>query len=199
MERLIYLLRHGDVDTGNPRRFLGRTDLPLNDLGRARAAALGRHLQTVSFAGVYSSPLGRAVETACLVSGRRQEELRIVSALAEIDLGVWEGLSVEEIEQRFPAAYAERGRDLARFRPPGGENFIDLAERSLPALETISRSMNRGPLLIVAHGGVNRTLLSCLLNRPLAQVFDIPQPYCALNLLACTDEGLAVRAIDQPW
>jgi probable phosphoglycerate mutase len=102
MDHLIFLLRHGAIDNPPPRRFLGRTDLPLNADGIRQARDLGRWLGAIPFRRVCASPLARAVETAALVSGRPAAAIERVETLVEIDLGAWEGLSLAEVQVRFP-------------------------------------------------------------------------------------------------
>lgn len=196
MESSIYLVRHGAVDMPVPRRFLGQTDVRLNDVGRHQARTLAQGLAPVRFARVVASPLQRAVETAVLISGRQSGQIEVVAAFKEIHLGEWEGLSVAEIGQRFPGEYEQRGQALADFRPRGGESFTDLADRCWPAFLDLIRGQPRGPLLIVAHAGVNRVLLSRLLGRPLQQVLAIPQEHCGVNIMTKTPQGLRVVGIN---
>ena len=195
MQGLIYLLRHGEVDTTVPRRFLGRTDLPLNSNGMSQALSLAEQLRHIPFTRIAASPLNRAVQTAVLVSGRPIEAIDIINELAEIDLGAWEGRTVAEIEQHFPGAYEERGRSLEQYRPQGGESFADLANRVCPTLFELA-GRESGPLLIVAHAGVNRVVLSRLLHRPLQRLLEIPQDYGAVNILRRTAQGIEVGAIN---
>lgn len=195
MQGLIYLLRHGEIDKAVPRRFLGRTDLPLNASGMRQALALGEQLQTIPFTRVIASPLKRAVQTAVLISGRPVEAIEVIDDFAEIDLGAWEGRTVAEIEHTFPGAYEERGQDLEHYRPLGGESFGDLADRVCPALLGLA-AQNGGPLLIVAHAGVNRVLLSRILHRPLQRLLEIPQDYGAVNILRTGAPGIEVVAIN---
>ncbi len=182
MQSLIYLLRHGEVDKSLPRRFLGQTDLPLNANGIRQARALREQLKNISFDQVFASPLQRAVRTAALISGLAVENIHQIEAFKEINLGDWEGLTVDEVRSRFPGAYEQRGRDLEHFRPEGGESFNDLADRCLPALLDLTQRYS-GPLLIVAHAGVNRVLLSRLRHLPLQDLLEIPQDYGAINIL----------------
>ena len=174
MQTLIYLLRHGEIDKPVPRRFLGRTDLPFNDNGIRQAMILGEHLTSIAFTHVFSSPLQRAVQTAALVSGRKADSITHLEALTEINLGAGKGLTVAEVRSRFPGAYERRGLDLENFRPTGGESFGDLAARCFPALLELAEN-HCGPLLIVAHAGVNRVVLSRLLHQPLQRLLEIPQ------------------------
>jgi broad specificity phosphatase PhoE len=65
---------------------------------------LGEHLVSIAFTQVFSSPLQRAVQTAALVSGKNADAITPLAALTEINLGAWEGLTVEEVRSRFPGA-----------------------------------------------------------------------------------------------
>ena len=195
MDHLIFLLRHGAIDNPPPRRFLGRSDLPLNADGVRQARDLARWMGVLPFRRVCASPLSRAVETAALVSNRPVAAIERIDALVEIDLGAWEGLSLAEVQVRFPGAYEERGQDLAAYRTPGGESFSEVADRACPALADLARDRS-GPLLVVAHMGVNRAVLSRLLGRPLALLLDIPQAYLAVNVLCAGRQGLEVAAVN---
>jgi probable phosphoglycerate mutase len=195
MQSLIYLIRHGEIDTTSPRRFLGQNDPPLNETGIRQAQALHERLQHIEFSHVFTSPLQRAMQTAGLVSGRAAESIRCIEAFKEIDLGAWEGLTVDEVCSRFPGAYEQRGRDLEHFRPQGGESFGDLATRCYSALLTLAQQFH-GPLLVVAHAGVNRVLLSRLRNRPLQRLLEFPQNYCGVNILTFNSQRLQVEAVN---
>ncbi len=195
MQSLIYLIRHGQIDKAASRSFLGQTDLPLNKVGIHQARALGKRLHAIHFTKIFSSPLQRAVHTATLVSGMANATIVRIKEFTEINLGAWEGLTVDEVQALFPEAYEQRGQDLASFRPKGGESFTDLATRSYPALLTLAQK-HRGPLLVVAHAGVNRVLLSHLQQKPLQQLFEIPQNYCGLNILSRTSGKMQVEAIN---
>ena len=195
MDHLIFLLRHGAIDNPPPRRFLGRTDLPLNADGVRQARDLGRWLGAIPFRRVCASPLARALDTAALVSGWPAAAIEPIDALVEIDLGAWEGLSLAEVQVRFPGAYEQRGQDLAAYRTQGGESIAQVADRACPALADLGRDRS-GPLLVVAHMGVNRAVLSRLLGRPLAGLLDIPQSYAAVNVLCAGPQGLEVAAVN---
>ncbi|MDD2467803.1 MAG: histidine phosphatase family protein [Desulfobulbus sp.] len=196
MQSLIYLLRHGEIDKSSPRRFLGQTDLPLNQNGINQAKRLGQVLADIPFSRFFSSSLSRAMQTATFVSGRSTSEIVTVDAFREIDLGTWEGLTVAEVRQRFPNAYEERGLHMGTFRPLRGESFAEVAARALPVLQKIANK-HRGPTLIVAHAGVNRAILSCLQDLPFDDLLQIPQDYCGVNILQHKGEKLQVQAINK--
>lgn len=197
--RTIYLARHGRPDfPDGEKRCIGWTDVPLSEEGRRQIEALGRRLAEDSWAeieAIYVSPLTRCVESARIVrdmlqqadgsaaggAGRRNGwiPIYIVEELQEIHMGEWENLPFSQIKARFPEAYEARGRDIARFAPKGGESFQDVQRRAVAALERIRRG-SRGNILIMAHAGVNRTLISELEKRPLKKLLEIPQEYGGL-------------------
>jgi len=197
MKTLIYLLRHGEIDKPSPRSFLGQTDLPLNENGMRQARALREKLKNIRFSAVFSSPLQRAVQTAALVGGIGPEAVLRIEEFKEINLGTWEGLTVDEIRKRYPGAYEQRGENFEFFRPEGkgAESFADLACRCYPALLALTKN-HSGPLLVVAHAGVNRVLLSRLQKLPLQKLLEIPQEYCAVNILRGSLENLQVEAVN---
>jgi probable phosphoglycerate mutase len=196
MESLIYLIRHGEIDRFPPRSFLGWTDPPLNDNGIRQALALRKLLQDIPFTRIFASPLQRAMQTAVLVGGISPASVQLVEPFKEINLGAWEGLTVDEVRHRFPGEYEQRGRDMEFFRPESGESFADLAVRSYPALLALAKAF-MGPLLVVAHAGVNRVLLSRIQQRPLHRLLEIPQDYCGINILSYKYEILQVEAVNQ--
>jgi probable phosphoglycerate mutase len=180
----VRLMRHGALPPNPERRLVGRRDLALAEIGRRQALAWHERLADIPFAALVSSDLGRCVETAQLVKGQRDIPLVLEPAFREISLGAWEGLTPEEVERRFPGAYAARGRDLARFRPEGGESFADAASRVLPAFGRLLARSRGQPLLIVGHAGVNRVILAHCLALPLQYMSAIPQPFACCTTLA---------------
>ncbi|MFH1153997.1 MAG: histidine phosphatase family protein [Pseudomonadota bacterium] len=179
---MIYLLRHGEISGAGTKRYIGRTDVRLSRTGMDQARFWKSFLKGIVFDNVVSSPLIRARETAGIVSGLDQDHIRLEENFREIDLGKWDGQSVSLIRDRYPDAWEARGRDLAHYRPPGGESFSDLADRVLPVFKSLAATRT-GNILVVAHAGVNRVILSGLLGKDLDDLLSIPQGYGALNIL----------------
>lgn len=182
MNRLIYLLRHAATEPETPWRFTGRRHRPLSALGLAQAGLWRKRLGGVAFAGAWSSPLPRALRTAEIVLAGRDVRPVTLDGLAEIDLGEWEGLSVEELRTRHPGQYEARGLDFPGFRPHGGESFDALADRAEAALRQVldqAASLAEGPLLVVTHAGFVRALVCRLLEIPVSRVMSLGQdPGC---------------------
>lgn len=142
---LIALVRHGETDWNRAGRVQGHSDIPLNDTGRAQAAAAGEALRGGEYTHLFASPLARAKETAEIIGrtiGLGDPQLR--GGLRERNYGAAEGLLVADFWQRFPG-----GRDV-----PDAETVDDLRERAFATLEEIADVAGDGPVVAVAHGGL---------------------------------------------
>ncbi|MEI6205803.1 MAG: histidine phosphatase family protein [Desulfuromonadales bacterium] len=193
----VYLLRHGDSRPDTVRRFVGRTDHPLNEKGQAQALWWRQELSRIPFSHIYCSNLVRSVETARIIGCRIKAPLTSLPDLGEIDLGRWDGMPVSEVRRQFPQEYEWRGADLAGYRPPGGESFADLSLRVLPAFEAVGLQ-SEGNVLIVGHAGVNRVVLCHLLGMPLDNLFRLEQEYGCLNILEQATGSRVVRRMNMP-
>lgn len=120
--------------------------------------------------------------------------LLLEPALREIHLGAWEGLTASAVRHRHPGQWEARGRDLAHFRPEGGESFADLAARVVPAFEAMTRQPD--DILIVAHAGVNRVILCHVLGLPLSDLMRLHQDYGAMNLIEPSRSGYALHDLN---
>lgn len=160
----LYFIRHGETDWNREARLQGQRDIPLNDLGRDQARKVSRHvcdvvggLENLRRLPFLCSPLGRTRETMELL----REELalptgqyRLDDRLKELSFGDWEGLTWKELRRINPSAAAEREADKWGFAPPGGESYAMLSRRVGAWLAEITEEC-----VVVAHGGVARTLL----------------------------------------
>lgn len=166
----VLLTRHGHTDRSEPEQYLGqRIVANITERGRADARRLGERLAGVNLDRVISSPLARAAETAAIVAGGVAVETD--ARLAELDYGAWEGLTVDEIERRFPAERQQYEDDPATYRVGGGECGGDVAERVRALLADLLSwaldGVSDRTCLLVGHSSVNRVLLSVCLDVPL--------------------------------
>jgi uncharacterized phosphatase len=149
----IYLVRHGETDWNAQRRIQGRTDIPLNDTGRAQAATTGALLARRDWDGIFASPLSRAFETAGIIAAEiGLGTPGIVDAIAERNYGEAEGLNWEQIDAMFPGDTPV----------PGRETHEAVAERAVPALIALALSNAGKSLVVVSHGGVIRSVLNAV-------------------------------------
>lgn len=171
----LILVRHGETVGNSSIRYFGRTDLPLSDLGRdqMRAAAnwIKSHLRTSDFALVFASPLRRAAEGAQLIAGAGVPVIEI-EEFVEVDFGLFEGLTAEEIRERYPAEFEVWNRDRLdpTFAYPGGESRAAFVERVGCGVRRILQIVDAAPAvadrtgtaLLVAHRGVIRAIIQQL-------------------------------------
>ncbi|MHC1790883.1 histidine phosphatase family protein [Solidesulfovibrio sp.] len=197
----LFLLRHGAIAQYEPRRFIGQTDHPLTEEGRRQAELWREALAGVPFEAVAVSDLCRCRETAAIILRGREGDIRCDPRLREIALGEFEGLTVDDVQARFPGAYERRGCDIAGFRPVGGESFADVQTRAVAAVSELAHLC--GNVLVVAHGGVNRAILCHALGLDLAHLFRLGQDYCRLNLLDLEPDCWRVTGVNLapglPW
>lgn len=183
MSKEIYLVRHGKVDYGEKKCYIGFTDLPLCDEGIDQARKLKCYFSDIDIDKAYVSPLSRCLQTSEIILAERNIERILLDELKEINMGEWEGKSFEYIKTNFPKLFETRGNNLDTFMPPGGESFSQLQMRVIPVFDNIIRSTT-GNVLIVAHAGVNRVILGKLLDVPLNGILNICQPYGCINRLS---------------
>jgi probable phosphoglycerate mutase len=152
----IVLVRHGETDWNRERRFQGRADTPLNDAGRAQARDLVERLRRERVSAVYTSPLRRAAETAHIVAERLGLPVRVSEPMCEIDVGSWEGLTIEEVRVHFPhdeqIAWSS-GWD-------GGESYEELDRRVVAALLELAAMHPDEHVAVVTHGGPIRAAIA---------------------------------------
>ncbi|MDR7865833.1 MAG: alpha-ribazole phosphatase [Sporomusaceae bacterium] len=196
MDRKIYLLRHGKIRLeDDQRRYIGQLDLPLSDEGEQQAAWLQQALDPAALGAVYCSDLVRSRRTAEIVAGPKGVPVTALTALREIALGEWEGLSFADIARRFPDEFKARGADIGYYRVPGGESFADCSLRVIAAFRDILGSAH-GDLAIVGHAGVNRVLLGHILGMPVANIFRIAQDYGCINIIQCGAAGHQLKLVN---
>lgn len=172
---VLYLVRHGETEWNRQRRLQGRMDSALTAEGREHARANGALLAREGVEHLLVSPLGRARETADLIRAEFVVTTTYEDRLVERHCGAWEGLTIDEIETRFPEEWAERNRDPFHHRPPGGENLPDMLERIAPLAERV-RALPLRSAAIVSHGISGRVLLTHFLGLDPAAADKVRQP-----------------------
>ena len=143
----VYLIRHGLPDfPGGKGMCIGTTDIPMGEKGFRQAAEMAQKLPPVT--AVFSSPLIRAVQTAQAIG----LPVVILDDLREMYAGEWDGLTFDEIRQRYPELYAARFHDLT-IPLPGAEDHEKGLARFKGAMEEAAKQ-SPGDFAVVAHGGI---------------------------------------------
>jgi broad specificity phosphatase PhoE len=191
---VVYVLRHGETVWNVEQRMQGRGDSPLTDRGRGQAA---RHAEVLAQQGGVDrwlvSPAGRTRATAAIVNARFGAPLSFHEALLERDSGAWEGLTLTEIQARYPESWQAREADPYLHRPPGGENHPDLERRVaglMADLATECASGGREVLGIITHGVMSRVILKLLLELHPVEAVRVRHPNALFYRLAFTATGI---------
>ena len=162
----LYLIRHGLTVWNAESKLQGSVDIELNEEGRELAGQLGRKLEETDFDVIYSSPLIRAYETACLIRGHRNIQIIRDKRLRELSFGDMEG-----------SYYSEWNRPDSPYRyfftqpekylpPPNGESLEELCGRTRDFIQTVLEAdfQNKKRVMVVAHGALNKGLM-CYLEK----------------------------------
>ncbi len=173
----IYLVRHGETEWNLSGRWQGHADSPLTERGETQARALGERFKLQRFDGCFVSDLGRAVRTADLVLGPSRINYETDERLRERDLGVMQGLTTKEMEERCSEIYQSFRQNGPDYQIPEGESFRQFYLRSADALEDYVNRHNGGRVLLVTHGGVLGAIFRYVAQVPL----EAPRGYVLLN------------------
>lgn len=162
----LYLIRHGQTDWNTAGKIQGSTDIPLNETGRRQALALAEGMKDRPVAKIFSSTLGRAVETARAVGESQQVEVELIPGLEEVGFGLWEGMTWQEIQTQYPEEHRRWSINPVEVSPPGGELRLEVYRRCKKALETILDQSKgiKGDIAIVSHGATLAHLISLLMQ-----------------------------------
>ncbi|HET7505980.1 MAG TPA: histidine phosphatase family protein [Kofleriaceae bacterium] len=175
MTRTLLLVRHGETLWNREGRFQGHRDIPLSDVGRAQARALRARLEVAEHAhlfdhehtAVLTSDLRRAHETAEIAFGGAGRTLHARAGLREFCYGVFEGLTRQEIEERYPGAMAAWAQGDPAFAIEGGESRAQVYARAHAAVLAFLAEVPHRHVIVVGHGGVMRQLvIPCFRGEP---------------------------------
>lgn len=194
----LLLLRHGQTELSVERRYSGRGNPELTDLGRSQAAAAARYLgEQGPVAAVLSSPLERARETAAAAAAKLGLDVTVDDGLIETDFGAWEGLTFDEAAQRDPELHRRWLRDTSEM-PPGGESFDAVAERVRAARDRIIAEYAGSTVLVVSHVTPIKTLLRLALDGNAGILYRLHLDLASLSIAEFYPDGLAsVRLVNQ--
>lgn len=179
----LLLIRHGQTDWHDPKRAQGKTDVPLNEMGRVQVALLRKQYENIQVDRVFASDLGRAQETARALN--RPIDTRVV--LRERSYGDWEGGAFGEVNAKIKAKGEAEGTDDLRAQPPGGESFLDVWKRVTPFVQELLEL--DGTNVVVSHGGTLAAMVSQLIHGNLETIHSFHFYNCSTTELEIRADG----------
>ena len=185
------LLRHGQTPMSVQKRYAGRTDVPLTDVGAQQAAAAAKRLASADLGAIVTSPLLRTVQTAQAVAAVTGVPVVTDEGFRETDFGAWEGLTFAEVQERWPAEVTAWLAD-PEVAPPGGESFTDVSARVTAALDRVLATQAGQTVLIVSHVTPIKMLIAAALLAPPAALYRMHLDVAALCEIDWYADGPAV-------
>ncbi len=189
----ICIVRHGETAWNAERRIQGQIDVPLSAVGHAQARAVANSLAREDFAAIYTSDLTRARQTAEATAHLRRQPLALRRELRERHYGIFQGLTYEEAEERYPEEFARhRRRDPAL--DLGGESLLQAAARIGACFEALAAAHPGERVLVFSHGGVLDLIYRHATGKPLSEPRDFDIPNCGFNWLEAGEGRWSVLA-----
>ena len=185
------LLRHGQTPMSVQKRYAGRTDAPLTEVGVQQAAAAAKRLASAGLGVIVTSPLLRTVQTAQSVAAVTGAAVVTDDGFRETDFGAWEGLTFAEVRERWPAEISAWMAD-PEVAPPGGESFTDVSARVTAALDRVLAARAGQTVLIVSHVTPIKMLVAAALLAPPAALYRMHLDLAALSEIDWYADGPAV-------
>ena len=192
----LLLIRHGQTDWNLLGKYQGQTDIALSGEGIRQADLLAQNFPVDTLDIIYTSDLQRAFMTAERLAEKFSAPLYADKALRELNFGAWEGLTYQEIAERWPQEVKNLFGAPEKLQIPEGETFLMLQRRAMDKINEI-RAENEGKnVAVVAHGAISKAILTALLHIPLHYVWMLRQDNTAVNILRFDDEFVSVELLN---
>jgi broad specificity phosphatase PhoE len=163
MTRLIFI-RHGEALWNLEGREMGHLDSPLSPRGELQALAIAERLRSETFSHIYSSDLGRALQTAEAISSTCNKEIIKEPELRERNMGVWQGCTHKEIGEKYPEQLSRYNDNRWEYIIPEGESQKQRFNRTVVIMNTLAGRHKEEAVVVVSHSGVLRGFFEYVLD-----------------------------------
>ena len=189
----LLIVRHGETEWNAEGRIQGHTDIGLSENGAQQARSLGQRLADRQIDVAYSSDLKRTSETARLALGDRNVVLNETPRLREYHKGIFEGMTLTEIQTQFPDEYPKYLEKDLSYAPEGGETTRDVSTRMASIFQEIKAKHLDETVLVVSHGGALRAAMVSLLGMPLEGNWSFVFGNCGLTMVDTFADNAVLR------
>jgi len=195
MVTTLYLIRHGETEGSEVKRYKGSIDVPLSEKGIRQIKRASDFIKD-KLTAVYCSPLSRALKSAEIISEPHGLKPVVIHGIRERSFGIWEGMSFDEIKEKYPEEFEAWADNPLKYSPIEGESTIEVRDRVIRALDMILNNHNDEHIAIIAHGGVNRIILCHIMGIPLENIFRIEQDFAAVNIIEFWEKYQVVKLLN---
>ena len=177
---LLYVTRHGETDYNAAGRYCGVSDIPINATGQAQARDLARRLARIKFDAVVASPMLRARQTADIICAAMNAGYSLYSEFVERNLGVYEGLTRDEIKARYPELWNRQCTAKPDDAPDGGETIRQACARIDGGMMRLRAAYGDKTILLVCHGFAARAINRYCHNLSFEEMANFTLENCAV-------------------
>lgn len=188
MNTKIIAVRHGETEWNKVERQQGHLNSNLTEKGKLQAKAIGDCLLNYKIDLFYSSDLGRARETAQIISKIIKLEFTTDNRLRERNLGILQGITKSEFKKLYPDDWSKFNENDPDYEMPKGESIRQRYERAINCVENLSENSKGRTILLVSHGGILMSLIYKALNLPLNQKRTFSLFNGAINIFSISEE-----------
>lgn len=182
MTKVIFI-RHGQTEWNVTGRYQGQSDVKLTEEGKKQAEKLADNFPVAKVDAIYASDLCRAMVTAETIAKKFGLKVQAEPAFRELSFGDWEGLTYQQIVDKWEEAMANFLQHPDILEIPGGESFPAVQQRAMKLLNELIEKHDGQTIVVVAHGAVLRTMLTAALHMPLQYLWSIRQFNTAVNIV----------------
>jgi len=155
---ILYIARHGETEYNRLGLFMGQKDIDINDNGIAQAHELGKKVKSLGIDFILSSSLLRAKRTAEIINSYIRKEVKIDSRLIERNVGIYEGLTIQKVQEKFQKEYKDDIIKVYNEVPPGGESANDVQKRVFAVLEELKTNYPDKKILVITHSFIAKII-----------------------------------------
>jgi broad specificity phosphatase PhoE len=183
----VYVVRHGQTAWNLEEVFRGRMDIPLDETGKKEVHLAGEALKYETLHAIYSSPLSRSMETAENIAKFQDIQVTPLEAIIDISYGEWEGVSLIEVQKKYPDLYGLWLQEPHSITFPGGESLEQVRVRTRNAIDDLLEKHENENIALVAHRVPNKVICCSLLGIDNSNFWRIQQDTASTNLFVYKD------------
>ena len=192
MANTFYIVRHGQTNWNILGKTQGHGNSDLTQKGENQAFELAKSIKEYPIDYIYSSDLGRAVQTSQIISNEIGIKVNKTQALREMGFGDWEGLLIDEIKKNHAKTYEIWRNQPHLVNIPNGENLHIIKDRVDNFIKELNEKYDNKHILLVSHSVTVRVMLLSFLNSEMENIYRIKQDNTALNIVEYRDYGPVV-------